>query len=116
MEKSLHAPLPFKYVEKGLMKQIKLWAKNKLPEGSELYRFPDYLDYWKNAFGDINRMRILLAALEPYLEFAELGQVFDSHKLLNDTGIGLPEPAHSYITHSAKYLKNIDVFAGAVDP
>ena len=108
--------IPFRYMEKSMLKQMKLWAKNKLPEGSELYSYPEYLDYWKKAFGDIGRMRILLAALEPYLEFAELGQIFDSSKLLKDTGINNPEPAHAYISRSAKYLKNIDVFAGAIDP
>ena len=65
---------------------------------------------------DTNQMRILLAALEPYLEFAELGQIFDNTKLLSDTGFQSPEPAHSYLARSAKYLKNIDVFAGAIDP
>lgn len=107
---------PFKYVDKPLMNQIKLWAKGKLPEGSELYKYPEYLEYWKKVFGEVNRMRILLAALEPYLEFAELGQIFDNTKLLEDTKIGIPEPAHSYIARSAEYIKNIDVFAGAVDP
>lgn len=106
----------FKYIEHNLIKQMKLWAKDKLPEGSELYANGEYLDYWKKAFGDVNRMRILLAALEPYLEFAELNQVFDNTKLLKDTGIAAPIAAHNYIQSSAKYLKNIDVFAGAVDP
>lgn len=116
IEPSFIGPPPFKYVDKSLMKEVKLWAKDKLPEGSELYKYPEYLEYWKKAFGDVNRMRILLAALEPYLEFAELGQVFDNSKLLEDTGINIPEPAHSYIVRSAKYLANIDVFAGAIDP
>lgn len=114
--KSFPGLIPFKYVDKNMLKQMKLWAKNKLPEGSELYNYPNYLEYWKETFGDAGRMRILLAALEPYLEFAGLGQIFDSSKLLEDTGINPPEPAHNYISRSAKYLKNIDVFAGAVDP
>ena len=99
-----------------MITQMKLWAKGKLPEGSELYQYSDYLDYWRSIFDDINQMRILLAALEPYLEFAELGQIFDNTKLLNDTSFEPPEPAHCYLARSAKYLKNIDVFAGAVDP
>lgn len=107
---------PFKFIQKPMINQMKLWAKGKLPEGSELYQYSNYLDYWKNIFDDVNQMRILLAALEPYLEFAELGQIFDNSKLLADTGFEPPEPAHSYLARSAKYLKNIDVFAGAVDP
>jgi thioester reductase-like protein len=106
----------FKFIQKPLISQMKLWAKGKLPEGSELYQYAPYLDYWKTIFDDTNQMRILLAALEPYLEFAELGQIFDNSKLLADTGFAPPEPAHIYLARSAKYLKNIDVFAGAVDP
>jgi thioester reductase-like protein len=107
---------PFKFIEKEMMKEIKLWAKNKLPEGSELYQYKEYLDYWKSRFTDTNEMRILLAALEPYLGFAELGQIFDNTRLLQDTGLSAPEPAHGYLARAAKYLKNIDVFAGAIDP
>ncbi len=107
---------PFKFIDKEMMKEIKLWAKGKLPEGSKLYEYNTYLDYWKDRFTDTNEMRILLAALDPYLEFAELGQIFDNTKLLNDTGLSAPEPAHSYLARAAKYLKNIDVFAGAIDP
>ncbi len=110
-----HLP-PFKFVPKPLINQMKLWAKNKLPQEAELYQYPTYLDYWKGIFDDVNQMRILLAALEPYLEFAELGQIFDNSRLLSDTGFQTPEPAHIYLARSAKYLKNIDVFAGAVDP
>jgi len=107
---------PFKFIEKEMVQEVKLWAKKKLPEGSKLYNYPSYLDYWKNSFTDVNEMRILLAALEPYLEFAELGQIFDNSKLLADTKLSDPEPAHIYLARAAKYLKNIDVFAGAIDP
>src|ERR1700756_2856794 len=54
---------PFKFIDKEFMKEIKLWAKKKLPEGSKLYDFNDYLEYWKGCFTDVNEMRILLAAL-----------------------------------------------------
>jgi hypothetical protein len=116
VERSFPDKPPFKFIEKPMIKQMKLWAKGKLPEESELYKYGKYLDYWNSIFDDTNQMRILLAALEPYLEFAELGQIFDNSKLLKDTGMAPPEPAHFYIARSAKYLKNIDVFAGAVDP
>jgi thioester reductase-like protein len=116
IEKSFPGLPPFKFVEKSMINQMKLWAKNKLPAGSKLYEFGLYLDYWKSIFDDTNQMRILLAALEPYLEFIEAGQTFQNTYLLDDTGLPPPEPAHNYISRSAKYLKNIDVFAGAVDP
>lgn len=107
---------PFKFIEKELISEIKLWVRGKLPEDKALYQHKSYLDYWKNCFTNVNEMRILLAALEPYLEFAELGQVFDNSKLLTDTKLSDPEPAHVYLARAAKYLKNIDVFAGAIDP
>jgi len=106
VERSFPGRPPFKFVDKSLINQVKLWAKNKLPEGSELYKYSEYLEYWKTIFDDTNQMRILLAALEPYLEFAELGQVFDNSRLLSDTGLLPPEPAQHYIGRSAKYLKN----------
>jgi len=116
VEKSFPALPPFKFIDRKLLNDVKLWAKKKLPEGSELYNYSEYLDYWSEIFTDTNEMRILLAALEPYLDFAELGQTFDNTKLLEDTGLAAPEPAHIYIARAAKYLKNIDVFDGAIDP
>jgi thioester reductase-like protein len=116
IEKSFPDLPPFKFIDKKMLNEIKLWAKKKLPEGSELYKYAEYLEYWEEIFTDTNEMRILLAALEPYLDFAELGQTFDNSRLLEDTGLTPPEPAHSYISRAAKYLKNIDVFDGAIDP
>ncbi|NNM94150.1 MAG: NAD-dependent epimerase/dehydratase family protein [Bacteroidia bacterium] len=106
---------PVKFVDSALLKQMNLWAKKVLPKGSELYQYDKYLEYWKETFGDINRMRILLAALAPYLEFAEMGQRFDNSRLIEDTGMSLPVPAHVYIKNSARYIKNIDVFGGAAE-
>ncbi len=106
---------PVKFVNFALLKQMNLWAKKSLPKGSELYHYDKYLEYWKETFGDISRMRILLAALAPYLEFAQMGQLFDNVKLIEDTGIDLPVPAHIYIKSSGNYIKNIDVFGGAAE-
>lgn len=106
---------PVKFVGSSFLKQMNLWAKKALPSGSELYQYSFYLDYWKNTFGDVSRMRILLAALAPYLEFADMGQQFDNSRLIHDTDIGLPIPAHQYIRNSAGYIKNIDVFGGAAE-
>jgi hypothetical protein len=57
-----------------------------------------------------------MGGLEPYLDFIELGQVFDNSKLLEDTSIGLSEPAHEYIKRSAHFLSKIDVFEEALAP
>jgi thioester reductase-like protein len=111
-----HRP-PFKFVNTSHVKQMVAWAKNHPPKpGDDLEHNTTYLSYWNDIFGSRGRLRILLFALEPYLEFMELGQVFDNSKLLQDTGIKQPLPAHEYIKNSIKYLEKIDVFEGAVDP
>jgi thioester reductase-like protein len=111
-----HRP-PFKFVNTSHVKQMVAWAKNHPPKpGDDLEHNTTYLSYWNDIFGSRGRLRILLFALEPYLEFMELGQIFDNTKLLEDTGIKQPLPAHEYIKHSIKYLEKIDVFEGAVDP
>jgi thioester reductase-like protein len=107
---------PFKFVDKSTVKQMTSWAKkHALKPDNELEKHPVYLNYWKTAFEDHGKLRILLYALDPYLEFMELGQVFDNSKLLADTGIESPPPAHKYITNSIEYHVNIDVFEGAMD-
>jgi hypothetical protein len=106
----------FKYVGSELLSQMKKYTKNILPVTEELFQFKDYLQYWQKAFGENTRMRIIFAALDPYIKFIELGQVFDSSRLLEDTNLGSPLPAHEYIKKSIKYLEKIDVFEGALDP
>ncbi len=106
----------FKYVNPDLLSQMKKYSKNILPLTEELFQFKDYLQYWEKAFGENTRMRIIFAALDPYIKFIELGQVFDSSRLLEDTDIEFSSPAHEYIKKSIKYLEKIDVFEGALDP
>jgi thioester reductase-like protein len=111
-----HRP-PFKFVNTSHVKQMVAWAKNHPPKpGDELEHNTTHLNYWNDIFESRGRLRILLFALEPYLEFMELGQIFDNSKLIEDTGIKQPLPAHEYIKNSVKYLEKIDVFEGAVDP
>jgi thioester reductase-like protein len=106
----------FKYVDPELLSQMKKYSKNILPLTEELFQYNDYLQYWEKAFGENTRMRIIFAALDPYIKFIELGQVFDSSRLLEDSNLGIPLPAHEYIKKSIKYLEKIDVFEGALDP
>ena len=111
-----HRP-PFKFVNTSHVKQMVAWAKNHPAKpGDDLENNTTHLTYWNDIFESRGRLRILLFALEPYLEFMELGQVFDNTKLLADTGMKQPLPAHEYIKNSVKYLEKIDVFEGAVDP
>lgn len=103
------------FVKNDMLKQMKLLAKNKLPLGSELSKYPEYISYWKQTFGELSNLRILFAGLDPYLEFLNLGQVFDNTKLLEDVDIEKPTPAHEYIVKQMSYLEKLDVFEGAMD-
>jgi thioester reductase-like protein len=103
------------FVGNDMLKQMKLLAKNKLPIGSELSKYPEYISYWKQTFGELSNLRILFAGLDPYLEFLNLGQVFDNSKLLEDVDIEKPTPAHEYIVKQMSYLEKLDVFEGAMD-
>ncbi len=108
---------PFHFVNKSMLNQVKLWAKGKLPPESELYKYPQYLDYWHHVFEDPSAIRILLAGLDPYLGFAELGQVFDNTRLLTDVpSIKQSLPAHVYINNCMSFIEKIDLLEGALNP
>ncbi|MEO6902007.1 MAG: SDR family oxidoreductase [Bacteroidia bacterium] len=107
----------FKFVDKKLLSEMKKWTKNttQLNRESHLYPYKNYLDYWINNFGDNTKLRILFYALEPYINFIELNQVFDNSRLLEDTKVGNSIPAHIYLKTSGKHLNSINVFEGAID-
>ncbi len=108
---------PFHFANKSMLNQVKLWAKRKLPLESELNKFPEYLDYWHHVFEDPSALRILFAGLDPYLGFAELGQVFDNSRLLADVpSLKQSLPAHEYIKNSMSYIAKIDLLEGALNP
>ncbi len=106
----------FMFVDKSMISQMKNWAKKRLAPKNQLYNYSSYLDYWDDIFEDHGKLRILLTGLEPYLEFIELGQIFDNTKLLSDVSIENSKPAHEYIKSSIGFLETIDVFEGAIDP
>ncbi len=105
----------FKFVPKALLEQMKKWAKGSLNLYEELYEYSDYLEYWEELFEDKKNLRILLAGLEPYIDFIELGQVFDNSRLLEDIDIKPSKPVHEYITNSINYIKKIKLLEGAID-
>jgi len=105
----------FKFVNKSLLEQMKKWAKGSLGLNEELYEHSHYLNYWEELFQDKKNLRILLAGLEPYIEFIELGQLFNNSRLLNDVDIHPSKPVHEYITNSISYIKKINVLEGAID-
>jgi thioester reductase-like protein len=108
---------PFRFVNKSLLNQIKLWAKGKLQPDSEIYNYPEYLDYWHRVFEDPSALRILLAGLDPYLGFMELGQVFDNTRLLQDVpSIQQSLPADVYIKNCMTFIEKIDLLEGALNP
>jgi len=107
---------PFNFINKSLLNQVKHWTKGKLQPESELYTYRQYLDYWKETFEDKSKLRLLFTGLDPYLEFMELGHVFDNSRLLEDTGMANSEPADVYMNNSMNFVEKIDILEGAIDP
>lgn len=108
----------FKFVSKDMLGNLKKWSKNSsiVDVQDPLFKYKEYLDYWVNKFGDNTKLRILFYALEPYIEFIELSQIFDNSRLLEDTNILPSVPAHIYIPNSAKHFDSINIFEGAINP
>lgn len=104
---------PVKFVSQELLGQMKKWPK-RLRAPSELFGFPEYLDYWHTQFN--GTLRIIMAGLEPYFQFIELDQTFDNTRLLADTGLSAPPPPHEYLRRTGKYLSEINLAEGALDP
>jgi hypothetical protein len=66
---------------------------------------------------DTSELRVLMGGLDPYIEFMELGQVFDNKRMIEgDLGIEQSKPAHEYIKNSIHLLENIDIFEAALEP
>jgi len=75
----------------------------------------EHLHYWDKIFKGDGRLRKLLWAINFYYKFVNLGQVFDNSRLLADTKLGLPEPAHVYMGRNREHLLKIDI-VGDIDP
>jgi len=96
---------------------MKMWARKRLSKDSKLNDYPEYLDYWNSIMEDTGELRILMGGLDPYIEFMELGQVFDNTRLLEENiGVKQSLPAHEYIKNSIHLLKDIDIFEAALEP
>ncbi len=106
----------FQFVNKDMIEDLKRWSKGRLDTESELRQYADFLTYWKEIFPDPGSLRILLAGLEPYLGFMELGQTFDNSRLLQDVpGIKQSVAADIYINNCMEYIANIAILEGAFD-
>jgi thioester reductase-like protein len=107
---------PFKFVNKRLLEQMKQWARGRLAPDSELQNYPIYLDYWNRIFPDPRTLRILLAGLEPYLQFMDLGQIFDNSRLFQDVpDLKKPIPGDVYLDNSLQFIASIDTVEGSFD-
>jgi thioester reductase-like protein len=108
---------PYVFVKRAFLSNLKKWVRNAnaLEIDNELHSYQTYLDYWIKNFGNNTKLRILFYALEPYIDFIELNQIFDNTRMLEDSGLEKPIPAHIYMQHSGKYLTNINIFEGAID-
>lgn len=107
---------PFNFVNKTLLNQVKHWTRDRLSPESELYNHQEYLELWQETFQDKSKLRLLFSGLDPYLDFMELGHVFDNTRLLEDTGIENSVPADIYMADSMNYVDKIDILEGAIDP
>lgn len=108
----------FKFVPKSLLSEMRKWSKDisLINDQSHLHQYADYLDYWISNFDDPAKLRILFYAIEPYIGFMELGQIFDNTRLLEDTHMGPSIPAHEYMKTCGKHIESINIFEGAIDP
>lgn len=107
----------FSFVGHELLREVKMWARKRLSKESKLNDYPQYLDYWNSIMDDTSELRILMGGLDPYIEFMELGQVFDNTRLLEE-GLDVKQslPAHEYIKTSIHLLEEIDIFEAALEP
>jgi nucleoside-diphosphate-sugar epimerase len=105
----------FKFVGRDLLQQMKRWPK-KLSPSSELHRYREHLAYWQSVFNGNGNLRLLLSGREPYFQFIELNQTFDNCRLRADTLLGNPTPPHVYMRANRKYLNDINLAEGALDP
>lgn len=108
----------FRFVSRAMLDDMKKWTRNGayVSKENNLYPYADYLDYWIKNFGDNSKLRILFYAMEPYIDFIELSQIFDNTRLLEDTKMPPSIPAHLYLKNMKEYIKEIDIFEGAIDP
>jgi thioester reductase-like protein len=106
----------FNFVGHEMLRDMKMWARKRLSKDSKLNDYPEYLDYWNSIMEDTSELRILMGGLDPYIEFMELGQVFDNRRLLEENIVPQSKPAHVYIKNSVHLLKDIDIFEAALEP
>jgi len=94
---------------------LKKWLRTGKSPDPALAPYSKHLDYIQYGIGR-KKARMLLSGLDAYWQFIDLGQRFDNSRLMEDTGIGLPEPAHNYLGRTVEYMEDLDPLAAAVNP
>ncbi len=95
---------------------LKDWLRNgQVKPDPSLVRYSENLNYITHHIGK-KKARLLLAGLEAYWRFIDLDQRFDNQRLLSDTAISMPEPAHDYVQRVAGFLDAFDPCEMAVNP
>jgi thioester reductase-like protein len=105
-----------RFVDYELLKQMQLFSRGRLPNDASLRDYQEHLQYWKSTFNSNGDLRKLLWAIKFYYQFVNLGLVFDNTRLLQDTTVGLPEPAHIYLARNRTQLDKIDIMGEADNP
>jgi thioester reductase-like protein len=105
---------PFRFVPSASLHELRRWILHPNAASSP---FPaEYLDAWRRQFGDARTAIPLLSALRPYFAFMELDQSFDNSRLLADTELAPPEPAHTYMERCMGHIAALDVLHESADP
>lgn len=105
----------FRFLDKSMIEEVKLWSNEKLYAGSRLYDHSNYLDHWINTFKDLKTIRVLFTTLEPYIEFVSLGLAFDNSRLLEDVQSARQSiPADIYIKNCIELMEK--EFCGRIWP
>lgn len=105
---------PLVFATKEDLRSLKGWLRGNPPEG-RLRAYRKHLEYLKQSVG-LREVRLLLSGLESYWKFMDLDQRFDNSRLLSDTDIEMPEPAHQYLKRTLPFLECVDPLEAAVNP
>jgi Putative dehydrogenase domain of multifunctional non-ribosomal peptide synthetases and related enzymes len=107
--------LPVVFPSREDLAALKKWLKSGAPAALSLGAYSGHLEYITECLGK-KKARILLAGLEPYWKFIDLNLRFDNSRLLSDTGIDSPEPAHEYLKRTMGFLETLDPLVAAANP
>jgi thioester reductase-like protein len=104
---------PYVFATQDDLKALKRWLRSGEPE-PRLRSYRRHLEYLKGS--GTKEVRLLLSGLEAYWKFMDLDQRFDNGRLLSDTDMEAPEPAHHYLKRTLPFLESVDPLVAAVNP